>query len=69
MISFSVETYYLTLEKETSMTQQPTYGQGQEAEALKEAIREVAEAQKATQLAVVNEKLTRIAQLLAAVQV
>ncbi|HSE36021.1 MULTISPECIES: hypothetical protein [Bradyrhizobium] len=51
------------------MTQQPTYGQGQEAEALKEAIREVAEAQKATQLAVVNEKLTRIAQLLAAVQV
>ncbi|MCP1846764.1 MULTISPECIES: hypothetical protein [unclassified Bradyrhizobium] len=51
------------------MTQQSTYGPGQEAEALKEAIREVAEAKKATQPTVVNEKLERIAQLLAAVQV
>jgi hypothetical protein len=51
------------------MSQQRTYGKGQETEALKEAIREVSEAQKAAQLSLINEKLTRISQLLAVVQV
>ncbi len=45
------------------------YGKGQEAEALREAIREVNEAQQAVQIAVLSEKLTRISRLLATVQV
>ena len=45
------------------------YGKGQEAEALKEAIREVQEAQQVVQLATLREKLARISNLLEVVQV
>lgn len=51
------------------MSQQPKYGKGQEAEALKEAIREIAEAQKAAQMTIINEKLARASHLLSVVQV
>lgn len=45
------------------------YGKGGETEALKEAIREVNEAQKVIQTALISEKLEKISKLLATVQV
>jgi hypothetical protein len=51
------------------MSEQVKYGKGQEPQALKEAIREVAEAQKAAQVTVIHEKLSKVSQLLSVVQV
>lgn len=45
------------------------FKKGDESKALKEAIREVREAQKAVQVSLLNDKLARISKLLAVVQV
>jgi hypothetical protein len=51
------------------MNETKKFTAGQEAEALEEAIRELKEAQSATQLALLNEKLVKVSTLLAVVQV
>ncbi|QND35824.1 hypothetical protein [Sinorhizobium meliloti] len=45
------------------------YGKGDEAEALKQAIRELSEAQKIVHTALISEKLEKVSKLLATVQV
>lgn len=52
-----------------SSKDQTTLIKGKEAEALREAIREVGDAQTTLQIAVLNDKLTRVSSLLAVVQV